>query len=151
MIPEEEIYSNIVEMGYITVKPTQIFASFYKLSDGTILKVVFALNYVLPDPRQPGALTINSTNIVSTFVPTEKRNPAAFIPYSPSELRHRIENEDVDFEVLQESFSVYNLSNGLVLSVKPVLAQVTKTKFYNKEGEPIYSVNVNPIIKIKKQ
>lgn len=151
MIPEEEIYSNIIEMGYVTVKPRQTFASFYKLSDGTLLKVVFALNYVLPDPRQPGALTVNSTNIVSTFVPMDKRNPAAFVPYSSSDLKNRIENEDVEFEVLQENFSVYDLSNGLVLSVKPVVAQVTKTKFFNKEGEPIYSVNVNPIIKIKKQ
>jgi hypothetical protein len=147
MIPEEEIYSNIVDMGYVTAKPRQSFASFYRLTDGTLLKVVFSLNYLLPDPRQPDAMTINSTNIISTFVSKDKRKPEAFVPHSRAELR---ESEDIEFEVLQENFSVYDLSNGFVLSVKPVVAQVLKTKFYNKEGEPIYSVNVNPIVKIKK-
>jgi hypothetical protein len=96
MIPEEEIYSNINEMGYVTVKPNQVFASFYKLSDGTLLKVVFNLNYVMPDPRKPDALTVNSTNTISAFVPKYKRNPGAFKPYTASDLISNLENEDVD-------------------------------------------------------
>ena len=60
-------------------------------------------------------------------------------------------DEDVEFEVLQENFSVYDLSNDFVLSIKTVLGQVKKTDGLTATGEPIYTVNVNPIIKFKKK
>jgi hypothetical protein len=151
MIPEEEIYYNIAEMGYITVKQRHLYPSFYKLADGTILKVDLVLNYLTPNPVQQNNWNINSTNIVSSFVPKEKRKPEAFKPYSQSDISKRVEDEDVEFDVLQENFSVYDLSNGFVMSIKPVLAQVRRTGFYSREGEPVYTVNVNPIIKAKKR
>ena len=66
-------------------------------------------------------------------------------------LYNKIVEDDVEFEVLQESFSVYDLSNGMVLSLKPVLGQVRKTGVYSKEGEPVYTININPIIKFKRR
>ena len=59
--------------------------------------------------------------------------------------------EDVEYEVLHENFSVYDLSNGLTLSVKTVVGQIKKTKFFTRDGEPVYVVNTNPIIKTKKK
>ena len=61
-----------------------------------------------------------------------------------------IEFQDLEFEVLKEDFTVYDLSNGFILKVKPVLAQVNKTKSFSFDGEPIYTVNIAPIIKITK-
>ena len=150
MIPEEEILSNIKEMGYITATPRVIYPSYYKLNDGTILKALVNVNYVLPDVHQPDGFSANTSNVISPYVPKEKRKPEAYRPYDHSELENSISDEDVEFEVLRENFSMYDLSNSLVLSLKTILAQVKKTSLIGIGGEPIYIVNMSPVIKIKK-
>ena len=151
MIPEEEIEQEVQNMGYFIARPRKIIPSFYKLGDGTILKVIVSINHVIQDPRNPNNFVVNSTNLVSSFVPPNYRTPQASAQYPPSELNLNPINDDLEFEVLQENFTTYDFSNRIVISVKPVLAQVIKTRHYTAEGEPIYSVNLNPIIKMKKQ
>ena len=151
MIPEEEALNNIKDMGYITVSPRALNPSYYKLNDGTIIKAIVYVNSLIADPKNPEGFAINSINIVNAFVPKEKRTPERFQPYNQSELREGIVDDDMDFDVLRENFSVYDLSNGMVLSVKTVVGQITKTKFLTKDGEPVYSINTNPIIKVKKK
>lgn len=150
MIPEEEILASIRDMGYIMATPRALYPSFYKLNDGTIIRALIHINYLLPDPQSPQGFAVNSINTVSAFVPKEKRNPRVYVPYNPAELNASIIEDDVEFEVLRENFSVYDLSNDLVLSVKTVVGQIKKSKFLTKDGEPIYSVNTNPILKVKK-
>lgn len=151
MIPEEEVLAEIKEMGYVTIKPRVEKPSYYKLSDGTIIKALVHINSIVPDPRKPDGFNVNPTNLVSAFVPKEKRNPAGFQQQPQgTDLAQGIIEQDVDFDVLKEDFSVYELSNGLILSVKTVVGQIGKTKYYTKDGEPIYLVNMNPIIKVKK-
>lgn len=149
MIPEEEILENIKEMGYVTLTPKAVNPSYYKLGDGTIVRALVNLNFMLADPNKPQGFSINSNNLVSAFVPKEKRRPELHQNYNPAELQSGIIDEDVDFEVLRENFSVYDLSNGLTMSVKTVVGQVKKTKYYSREGEPIYMINTNPIVKAK--
>jgi hypothetical protein len=151
MNPEEEIKTNIIEMGYVLATLRNQYPSYYKLYDGTILRIIVQLNYAIPDAREPDGFSVDTTNIVSCFVSREKRRPDAFVPFNQSELYQNIIEEDVEYEVLRENFSVYDLSNGFVISVKPVLGQVKRTKFYAHQGEPVYTVNINPIIKIKQQ
>ncbi len=150
VVPEEEIETNINEMGYVTVKPKAIYPSYYKLSDGTVIKALVNINYALPDPRFPDGYGINSNNIITAYVPREKRRPEAFQPFNPAELPQGIIEQDMDAEPLRENFSVYELSNGLIMSVKTVAGQISKTKYYTRQGEPIYIVNLNPVIKVKK-
>ncbi|MCA2003795.1 MAG: hypothetical protein QXE84_03310 [Candidatus Nitrosotenuis sp.] len=150
VVPEEEIESWIKEMGYMTVKPRAIYPSYYKLSDGTVIRALVNINYIIPNPKTPDGFTVNSNNIISAYVPKEKRNPAAFQPYNPAELRSGIIEEDMEAEPLRENFSVYELSNGMVMSVKTVAGQISKTKYFTPDGEPVYIVNINPIVKIKK-
>lgn len=150
MIPEEEILGNIKDMGYVTITPRAINPSYYKLNDGTIIRALVQVNSLVPDPKNPDGFSVNQNNLVIAYVPKEKRNPISFQPYNPAELEQNIVDQDVDFEVLRENFSVYELSNNMVLSVKTVVGQIRKTKFYTKEGEPVYIINTNPIIKVKK-
>lgn len=150
VIPEEELLSNIKDMGYVIVKPRAIYPSYYKLSDGTIIKALVNINYLLPDPKSTQGFSINSHNTIIAYVPQEHRIPEAFVQYNPVELQSGIIEEDMEVTTLRENFSVYELSNGMILSVKTVVGQVNKTKFYSREGEPVYIVNTNPIIKVKK-
>ena len=73
-----------------------------------------------------------------------------FRPFEQSELLSAVTDDDMEPEPLKENFSVYELSNGLVLSVKAVAGQISKTKFFTVDGEPVYIVNTTPISKIKK-
>lgn len=149
MIPEEEILSMVQEMGYLTVKPRVVYPSYYKLNDGTVLKANVNVNAVIQDARNSTQFALNSSNEVIAYVPKLKRRPEAFTQFDPAEMASGITDDDVEFEVLREEFSVYELSNGVTLSVKTVVGQVRKTKFFTPQGEPVYNVNINPIIKFK--
>jgi hypothetical protein len=83
----------------------------------------------------------------------ENRKTESFKPYSVAATadESNIEVQDLEFDVLKEDFTVYNLSNSWTLKVKPVLAQVNKTKLFSVDGEPIYTVNISPVLKITKQ
>jgi len=149
-IANEEVEGWIKDMGYITVTPRTIEPSFYKIKDGTIIRALININHVIADPKSPQGFTVNSTNAVMCYVPKEKRNPAAFQQYDQAELQSGVIDDDMEPETLRENFSVYDLSNGMVLSVKTVVAQISKSKFYTKDGEPIYLVNTTPVLKVKK-
>lgn len=151
MNPEEEIDANIKDMGYVIATPRALYPSYYKLPDKTIIKALVSINYLIPDPTSPEGYSINSNNMISAFVPKENRRPEKFQQYDPNELQTGIIDDDMDVEVLRENFSVYDLSNGMVLSVKTVVGQIRKTKFFTRDGEPVYLINTNPIIKVKKK
>lgn len=55
-------------------------------------------------------------------------------------------DDDMSFEIISEEYDIYE-ANDKIISVKPMISQIIKTKAYNIEGEPIYVVNSNPIIK----
>ena len=146
----EEIETEIIKKGYIIANPSKIIPSYYKLKDNTIIKVVVIINHLIPEKNSPENFGINSTNIVSSFVSMENRKPESFKQDPVTTNETNIEVQDLEFEVLKEDFTVYDLSNGYILKVKPVLAQINKTKSFSFDGEPIYTVNIAPIIKITK-
>jgi len=150
MIPEEEVIQNIRDMGYVNVELATHHPSYYKLDDNTIIKALVQIHALIPNPRNPEGFSVSSTNIINAYVPKENRNPEAFVQYTSQQLNEGIVNEDVNFEVLRENFSVYKLSNGLTLSVKTVVGQIKKSRYFTQDGEPVYIVNTQPIIKVKK-
>jgi|GEM_PF-3142007 hypothetical protein len=147
---EDEINNEIKSMGYIIATSSKIIPSYYRLKDNTIIKVIVIINHLIPEKDRPDNFGINSTNIVSTFVPIKERKTESFKSYPLTTNETNIEVQDLEFDVLKEDFTVYDLSNGFILKVKPVLAQVNKTKSFSFDGEPIYTVNIAPIIKITK-
>ncbi len=150
-VPVEEIEGNIRDMGYITATPRKEEYSYYKLKDGTIIKVLFRVNHVLVDPTSPQNFDVNFTNIVAVYVPKEKRKPGSFQLHASDTQSNEITEDDMEAVPLRENFSVYDLSNGRVLSVRTVAGQISKKRSYTKEGEPNYAVNTTPVIKIRKQ
>lgn len=137
-------------MGYVIAKPTgKVKPSYYKLEDGTIIAVSIHVNHLVPDPKNPNGFNINSTNTVTCYVEESHRHPELFDPNNTSDPQSSIVNEDMDVKVLREDFSQFNLSNGTILSVKPVVSQVDKTSIYNQTGEPLYMIGTAPIAKFK--
>lgn len=152
MIADEEIFQNIDDMGYVTCKPVSVKPSYYKLNDGTssIVSALIRVNHLTRDSHSPDDFMVRSSNQINIFVPQENRMPSKFRQFQQHELQSGIIDDDVEYDVLSESFSVYELSNGFVLSVKTVVDQIRKTKFFTPLREPVYTVGTNPIVKIKK-
>ena len=153
-IPLEEVEGYIKDMGYIIATPRTVEPSYYKLKDGTIIKALIHVNYAIlssgPVPDTPH-FAINSTNNIAVYVPKDKRSPTPFQPFNTSDLQSAVIDDDMEPEPLRENFSVYDLSNGTVLSVKTIVGQIGKTKFYTRDGEPVYHANMTPIVKTTKQ
>ena len=148
-IPIEQIYKNIRDMDYITVIPRQTpVPNFYELEDGTIVGVITNVNHLLPNPANPNGVSANLAAEILVFVPQNKRDPHGKQVEENTSMT--IIEEDVDYTPLKESFNVYDLSNGVVLSVKTVLGQVQKTDLHTRVGEPVYNISTQPIIKVKR-
>lgn len=109
------------------------------------------LEAVVPDPKVPNGYVVRSSNYSVMYVPNHLRNPSAFAPYNASELAAGIIEKDVQNHTLREEFSSYVLSNCMILSVKAVLGQIQKTRYFTEQGEPIYSVSINPVYKFKRR
>lgn len=61
-----------------------------------------------------------------------------------------IEVQEIEVLTSQELWNEYQLSDGSVLSVKTVLVKVLKAKdTLNDQGEPLYMVNSQNIVKVK--
>ena len=147
-IAEEEIQDEIKEMDYLIVTPKKLEASYYKLDDGTIIRALVLINAISVVDNDKKSLNINSTNVITAFVPSSRKEPHKFesiIPNTPPP----IQEEDVPYTPLRENFSVYSLSDGSTLSVRTVVGQISKTALYTRSGEPVYNIQVTPIVKSK--
>lgn len=139
--------------GYIGFKATHEDWSEYKLEDGAILKARFVLIKVLDateyDEQGNPIYDVNSTNAVGVFVPEKLRGNPSKERYSRNELEESIVKEDMEFERIKEGWNTYELENGAKISVKLILAAVSRTNKFDSRGEPIYIFNIQPLIKGK--
>lgn len=149
MTNEEEIIKQIHSMGYVTLKPKKVIPSYYKLKDGSIISALINPNFFLQINESVDGFGGGSTNIVSVFVPKEMRKPEEFKSLSPNQISAGITDTDVSFTPILEEFNEYEMSNGMILSIKTIVSQIKKTKFYTAGGEPVYEVSTIPAVKVK--
>ncbi len=135
------IASKIEVMGYILAIPAHTpVPSYYELEDGTILSVLTRINHALVS-RSGGAVS-HSTETFA-FTPHRHMSPKPTQPKPPT-----IIDQDVKFTLLREEFNEYSVGNDITVSAKAVVSQVAKFDTYSDEGEPIYSVNSQPVFKV---
>ena len=58
-----------------------------------------------------------------------------------------IEGIDVDFSEEQESWNIYKLSDGTTMKVKLVLRGVKRLKRYSRDGNPIYIIQTQNVVR----
>lgn len=58
-----------------------------------------------------------------------------------------IEGIDVDFSDEQESWNIYKLSDGTTMKVKLVLRGVKRLKRYSPDGNPIYIIQTQNVVR----
>ena len=59
-----------------------------------------------------------------------------------------VEDEDVDFEEKEEHWNVYKLKDGTTLKVKLVLVGVKRLKKHAPDGNPLYVINSQNIVRV---
>jgi hypothetical protein len=146
----EDIERTIENYGYLLVKPKKIRPSYYRIiDDGTIIEALIRIESIVQS-EGPAGYGVKTSNSVKSYVPREKRKPSQqqSAQPQPNELVSGTIEEDIKSDELSSEFSEYEISDGTTVSIRTIVNQINKTKFYSPDGEPIYSVITTPVIKI---
>lgn len=118
-----------------------------KLEDGARLRVLTILTAAIQENKE---IVLGTQNIIAVAsLPDTLWGQPEMKGHTLEELEKGIIKEDMNFEIEKENWNVYELEDGTVVSIKPYVVTVSRTKYYNERGEPIYLLNIQPIIKVK--
>jgi hypothetical protein len=133
----------------------------YKLEDGSILKTKFVListimekNFkeIMERAKTEKGLKMGfgfqSHNVIGVEASVGLRGQPDTKTYPLEELRSSIVNEDIDFEVITETWNVYKLENGIVIKVRNAPISVSRTSKFDSRGLPIYLVDSTADVKV---
>lgn len=144
------IDEKIKRLGFTPFKVKKEKPSYYKLQDGTILKIYPILNGLILNAKKPNMVTVDIGNVVSAFVPKKLLGERPDKIYSLTEANKKMDIEDMDFNILAEPFNEYSVGKHN-LKLKTILNQVNRSKLRNNLGQPIYAVNTSISTKFKKR
>lgn len=145
---EGEIMHDIEKMGYSNVISSKVNPSYYKLDDGTLLRVLVRLIGTAPVKGREDAFDMHTFNEITAFVP-EKDRQRDLLSNNFQLTAENLIHPDIEYKILREEFSVYKMDNGFTHSIRTTISQVGKYNQYRRSGEPIYNVMPVPIVKNK--
>ena len=149
MTTTDEINNEIKLMGYVPFIPKSENPNYYRLDDGSILRVYPILNNLTLNPAQGDSVQVNVQNIIATFVPKKLRGTPSTKSYTQQELQANIEVFDMGFTTIIEDFNAYDVDSKQIMSIKTTVSQISKCKLFNNIGEPIYLVATPFVVKSK--
>lgn len=117
----------------------------YKLGNGSLIKFKLVLVKVMPIKSDPKNYSLNTANVVGVESPSKLRG--APTPPPPTGTYNDFEKKDLDYEVIEESWNEYKLEDGNTLKIKPAITTINKTKSFDSNGEPIYVVHSQVLVK----
>ncbi len=133
----------------------------YKLEDEAVLKSKFVLINVIMEKdfkakiektkAEKGVkvgLGISSSNVIGVEAPLELRGEQSTKPCTPEELRASVVKDDIDFEVVKETWNVYKLENGIVMKSRSAPVNVARTSKFDNRGLPIYLADFTADVKV---
>ena len=123
----------------------------YELMDGSIIKSKFVLkkidSYV---DNNKGKFNIDGENIVVVYAdPSLKGSPDKRI-YPPAELKKSVVKDDMRYSILFEEWNEYLMDDATRIRLKTTVTKVSRTDKHDKSGDPIYLVDNNAMMNIKK-
>lgn len=116
--------------------------SLYKLDDGSLLKAKIVLVRLIREKEDPDGNPLFgfiATNVLGVIPPKE-----------PDMDILKKQDEDVGFKIEREEWNEYKVDDTIKVMIKPVLVQVMRTGNLDPRGDPIYNVNIQPIMRINK-
>jgi len=147
---ENERYEKALkDSGFESFKVLSESWGIYALKDGSYLRLRANIIKIARQTDYDGNMAFNvNANMTVGFIPPRnlRGNPAPRPP-TPQELSAAIVDSDVEFSTIEEEWSRYQLQDGIVISVKPIPVTIARTNIYDPNGEPIYNVNHQLLIK----
>lgn len=133
----------------------------YKLSDGSVVKSKFILINILGEKNFQEqvkksqtekkevklGLQMQSYNVVGVEVSDNMRGPPDHKKYSVQELEASVVENDLDLEIISESWNSYNVAGKVILKIKSTPISIDKTSKFDSQGIPIYIYNFSADIK----
>jgi len=141
----DTVKDKIKEYGYLDFERIKEECSVYCLNDETVIKLlVKPLKFFKID----GNYTATTIPIMASFSPSGLRgNPSnARLPSEPSQIELLLKENALEFTPVKEPWNEYEVE-GIKLSVQTVAQAIAKVDHNDVQGEPIYLVNHQSVVK----
>ena len=105
----------------------------YKLKDDTIFLAKLVLVKIAKDEN---GYSFNHTPVFGAVAPPEKKGETS--PGEPSIIEY-----DMDYDIIEENWNEYNLSDGMKLLAKIQITQINKTNKLSKQNFYILAICIS--------
>lgn len=122
----------------------------FEISDGSILKVRTILKKVERVTKE-GKLGFNIDAQTITIIHAEPslKGPPSKKSYSKEEIQKAINKDDMRYNTLVQEFNEYVLDDGSKIKIITNVMKISRTKLYDKTGDPVYFINNSITMDIK--
>lgn len=124
----------------------------YEIADGSIVKTRFVLKKVEIQnlAENKSNFNIDGQNLSVVYTNPELKGTPTNLLYSPIEIKNSVVKDELRYNTLAEEWNEYLLDDGTRLRLKSTVTKVSRTSKYDKFGDPIYLVDSNAIMEIKR-
>lgn len=140
-----QIEEKIREYGYISFNAKNEDWSEYQIEDGAIVKTKTILLKII---KEKDGYSFNETNVAISFSPSHLRSSPNIKDLKGEDLKNRIKNPNLKFDIVKENWNEYELDDGSILSTRTILTLVSQTDIYDQHGEPIYLIQSQTLHKV---
>ncbi len=123
--------------------------SIYKTKDGVLIKIrQILLKIMLVDVKEDGTgqLSAAGSLFFAVTAPPELKGAPDNRPVTHEQIIAAIVEPEVPFDIVREDWSEYN-AEGVKIALRLVVTVIAKSSLFDANGEPVYNVNYQMIIK----
>jgi hypothetical protein len=140
----------IEEAGYESFRTLDEHWAVYALRDGSYLRMrVNVIKRVRQtDVAGNTGFNLNANVTLGIVAPKSLRGTPSPGPPTQQELATAIVDDDLGFTAVEDEWSRHQMKDGIVISVRLILVKISRTSFYDPNGEPVYNINHQLLTKI---
>lgn len=123
--------------------------SVYRTKDDVLVKIRFViLHFKLAGIKEDGSamLALGGNLMFAVTAPKSLKGPPTTQVMSSEQIAAAIIERDVAFDTVKEDWNEYSVE-GIKVGVKVVITIIAKTSLFDANGDPIYSVNHQSIVR----
>lgn len=150
MSEHEKFEKAITEAGFELFETVSESFSVYALKDGSYLMMrmnIFKIARQIDGAGNIG-FGINGNPAVVVITPKKLRGTPSPRPPTPQEIMATIVDDDIEFSVIDDKWQTYKTMDGIFIILKLVPIKVSRTSIFDQNGEPLYNVNHQMLIKV---
>jgi len=150
MSKRENFEKAVRAAGFEPFETTSEKFSIYELKDGSYLMMRMNVFKIARQTDTVGNVRFNigGNHSVVIISPKNLRGTPSIRPPTPQEIMASIVEDDVDFSVIEENWQTYTMTDNVVVILKLIPVKVSRTTIFDLNGEPVYNVNHQLLIKV---